>query len=750
MKLHKLILSVAATTLLFTGCYDEKMEWGKPADHGDVNLSDLPLSLQEQIANYDFIKAYIPRANFQIGVGMGMPLYVDDETYRQVVNDNFNSVTLGNAMKQSSILNSRGEMNFAAVDNFIQMLPADISLYGHNLIWHTQQAAGYLNGLIAPEFVPDGSPDKMANILENSDFETGSISPWFGWSGGSTREISAQGEGYDSDYAMVLTNNADADTYTEQVVYDLPLPLTVGETYMWSMMIKADVANPQFQVQVQQPSGSYPGEGYLETATVPGTWILFEGEFQCTLENMTRLCISFGRTAGTYYVDDVKFGIKQDLPTEVNYLANGSFENDLEGWTVNNPGAGVSTTDEVQAVDGTKVLKATAAANAANAWDLQILSPTIPALQGKARLSFMIRSDVPGQGRVSFPSGISNGYPWMNWTGAQSGWTEAFETSTTWTEINVILQDFSAEFTGTDWTFALDLGYLPDVTYYVDNVKVTDVEEAAPAELARPIVANAFIEKSDEEKKALITQAMETWIKGMVGHFKERVHAWDVLNEPIADNGTLRGVEGGLPTDMDNDDFYYGFYMGKEYGALAFKWAREADPTALLFINDYNLEYSPGKLGKLIDYVNYIDANGGKVDGIGTQMHIGITTDKASITKMFQTLAATGKLIRVTELDITIGSASPSAEQLAQQADMYQFVVEQYLALIPTSQQSGITIWSLTDSKTEHEYWLPNDAPNLFNATYGRKHAYKGVCDALAGRDIGAEFTGDDWKTGVE
>ena len=76
----------------------------------------------------------------------------------------------------------------------------------------------------------------------------------------------------------------------------------------------------------------------------------------------------------------------------------------------------------------------------------------------------------------------------------------------------------------------------------------------------------------------------------MVGHYKDRVHAWDVLNEPIDDNGKLRGVD-VVPSadDMDTDDFYYGKYMGKIYGAKAFIWAHEADPNAQLYYNDYNI-----------------------------------------------------------------------------------------------------------------------------------------------------------------
>ena len=51
MKLNKIILPVMACALTLSGCYDEKMEWGKPDGHGDVNISDIPLALKEKLAN---------------------------------------------------------------------------------------------------------------------------------------------------------------------------------------------------------------------------------------------------------------------------------------------------------------------------------------------------------------------------------------------------------------------------------------------------------------------------------------------------------------------------------------------------------------------------------------------------------------------------------------------------------------------------------------------------------------------------
>ena len=123
---------------------------------------------------------------------------------------------------------------------------------------------------------------------------------------------------------------------------------------------------------------------------------------------------------------------------------------------------------------------------------------------------------------------------------------------------------------------------------------------------------------------------------------------------------------------------------------------------------------------------------------------------RAQVDKQFNELAATGKLVRITELDISLNTSNPSSAQYKAQADAYKTVFESYFENVPEAQQSGITIWSLTDADDEHEYWLKGEKPNLFDATFLRKWAYKGVCDALAGEDLGLKFGGDAYKAYYE
>lgn len=335
-------------------------------------------------------------------------------------------------------------------------------------------------------------------------------------------------------------------------------------------------------------------------------------------------------------------------------------------------------------------------------------------------------------------------------------------------------------------------------TYYVDNIKFGLAKDQGSTAGAKQTIFRArgkqhraasksyYVLKTPAEKQAVLEGAMEAWVSGVANHLKEKgvtPYGYDVVNEPIADGsnkfrGLDEGIFGsgddaapeetvadGLSLNWGNNHWYWGYYV-PDYHVKAFQLARKYLPAETkLFVNDYNLETSPKKLEALVKFVNEIDTKNGSpiVDGIGTQMHVTLSSSddatknaeniaalKEKVDAMFQTMAATGKLVRVTELDISLGTGSPSANQYKAQSDCYKMIVESYKANVPAAQQSGITIWSLSDNEAEHEYWLKGQVPNLFDKDYKRKWAYKGFCDGIAGEDLGLKFGGDEYKAYYE
>ena len=736
MKYNKIIPIVALLATTMSSCDEEKMNWYKDPSHGEVASSELPLQLREAISRYEPLKTYVSDPNFKLGCGVGLTLYTDNEPYNKLVNENFNEITIGYLMKHGPVVKSDGSLNFTNIDKlFVKTDEAGISVFGHTLVWHQNQNAKYLNSLIADKVIvtPDDS-EKIINILDNSDFENGTISPWGGWGNDSSRKVSEKGQGYSSDYAMILVNPKDANSYSAQAAYSLPSELIVGKTYCYSAMVKADVVNTDFTFQVQNPT-SYAGEGYVSGATAVGQWVLIEGEFECTKEGLTRLCINFGKAAGNYYIDNIKFGEKnENVDKMLNVIDNTTFEtatiSPWGGWG-NDSSHKISDKGQGYNSDYAMILVNPKDANSYSAQAAYSLPAELEI--GKTYCySAMVKADVLN---TDFTFQVQNPTSYAG-EGYVSGTTAVGQ----WVPIE---GEFTCAKAGMQ-RLCINFGKAAG-TYYVDNVKFGE-KKATTKAATRGV---QIIPLSDEEKTLLIGNALESWISQMVSHCKSHIKAWDVVNEPMREGGTLRDG-----TESSGDDiFSWVKYLGKDYAVTAFKLARQYGngDSDKLFINDYNLEVSEAKLAGLIDYVTYIESKGAKVDGIGTQMHLslsgkdanGIANLKQQIDKMFQTLAASGKLIKVSELDIALGTASPTDTQFADQAEMYRYVIESYKKYIPQAQQYGITIWGVSDDPAEHENWLPDDAPNLWDASYGRKHAYKGVADGFAGKDVSEDFSGD-------
>jgi endo-1,4-beta-xylanase len=362
-----------------------------------------------------------------------------------------------------------------------------------------------------------------------------------------------------------------------------------------------------------------------------------------------------------------------------------------------------------------RAIKLTNASVLTNDYDAQFFLKFSPAVAvgEKYELSMKIRSDANASfgTQAHITPGAYKFYDFFGTLSATPVWT-------TYTKEITVTADMAA-----CGAIAFNLGKNA-TTYYFDNITLKKYNDGIT------------IEKTAEQKKTLITAAMDSWIKGMVTATKGYVKVWDVVNEPMDDAKPAElKTAAGRTLPLPADEFYWQDYMGKDYAVKAFQLARQyGNPTDIHFINDYNLEYSLDKCRGLINYVKYIESKGAKVDGIGTQMHIDSKMDKSKIDEMFRLLAATGKLIKVSELDMGIsGKKTPAvtAAEYLEQKEMYRYVVEKYFEIIPKAQQYGICIWSPLDSPTNSS-WRAGEPIGLWNGGYVRKPAYVGVAEGLS------------------
>jgi len=155
----------------------------------------------------------------------------------------------------------------------------------------------------------------------------------------------------------------------------------------------------------------------------------------------------------------------------------------------------------------------------------------------------------------------------------------------------------------------------------------------------------SWVSKPDAGQETLTKEVLLARLKNHVqtvaAHFKGKVRGWDVVNEAINDgNGEYR-----------NSVFLK--LIGKEYIALAFKWAHEADPGAELYYNDYNLDADNAKRARAVELVKYLREQGAQIDGIGLQGHYNLSTPTAAkIDETIQMFADLGLKVMITELDV--------------------------------------------------------------------------------------------------
>lgn len=219
-----------------------------------------------------------------------------------------------------------------------------------------------------------------------------------------------------------------------------------------------------------------------------------------------------------------------------------------------------------------------------------------------------------------------------------------------------------------------------------------------------------------EEAAALLDEHVTT----VVGRYRGRVAAWDVVNEAVDDRGVLR------PTPWAGG-------AGRSYIEQAFRAARAADPDALLFYNDYSLEWPGPKQDSVFALLRDLRERGVPVDGIGFQGHFevgGGTPSRHALRVAFDRFAALGLRVHVTELDIRV-PVPATAGSLQTQAQNYRDVFE---VCAQTPACDMVVTWGFTDLDS----WVPGHFPGkgaalLFDASIEPKPAYWAVHDLLSG-----------------
>ncbi|MFI7465129.1 endo-1,4-beta-xylanase [Nonomuraea sp. NPDC049646] len=227
---------------------------------------------------------------------------------------------------------------------------------------------------------------------------------------------------------------------------------------------------------------------------------------------------------------------------------------------------------------------------------------------------------------------------------------------------------------------------------------------------------------SDQELRGALQRHIETTVKRYAG----RVAVWDVVNEVLAEDGTLR-------------QSIWLKRLGPGYIADAFRWARAADPAAKLYINDFGAEWSTPKRDGLYKLVHDLRTQGVPIDGVGFQTHSMIqdpipgTLPLTQLKSTLQLFATLGVDVAVTELDVRL-KLPVDADKLAAQGEVYRRAATACLAV---ARCVSLTMWSLTDKYS----WVPSGisgwgAAHPLDEKLAKKPAYLQLRSGLTDRDF--------------
>jgi len=242
--------------------------------------------------------------------------------------------------------------------------------------------------------------------------------------------------------------------------------------------------------------------------------------------------------------------------------------------------------------------------------------------------------------------------------------------------------------------------------------------------------------------RVLLLERMRSHIRTVMGRYKGRIHAWDVVNEALDDDGSMR------KSPWFN-------IIGEDYVRKAFEFAREADPDAELIYNDYNL-WKPEKAAAVVRLIEGLRAAGVAVDGIGEQAHWGLDYPPLDdLESSLRAFASTGVKVMITEMDV---SPLPNPWNYTGADIMFNVEIQKklnpYPEALPDSMQqklaarygeffalfhkyggpvSRVTLWGVNDGQSWLNHWPMRGRTNyplLFDRNYAPKPAFDAVIRA--------------------
>jgi endo-1,4-beta-xylanase len=233
--------------------------------------------------------------------------------------------------------------------------------------------------------------------------------------------------------------------------------------------------------------------------------------------------------------------------------------------------------------------------------------------------------------------------------------------------------------------------------------------------------------KGNKVTKDILLKRLQDHINTVVGRYKGKIYAWDVVNEAIDDNAE----------NLLRNSLWYEI-CGEDFIVKAFEFAHAADPEAILFYNDYNTE-RPEKRERIYQLLKKLIAKKVPIHGVGLQGHWSIyEPSQNELREAIRQFSSLGLKIQITELDVSIypwekfDRARKDGESDAFTAELEQKQIDQYKMFFGVFRENkqvitGITFWNISDRYTWLDYYPVRGRKNyplLFDQQLKPKRAY--------------------------
>ena len=717
MKVNKYIISALVCPFVLGSC----------ADWDDWNYD---VEKPQTIAQYEYLNDYAPlkeyldrgaHPGFKVSAALGVDEFNQQGPLFRLAAHNFDEIVAGNAMKMASCVNDQGVMDFSKVSSFVSAAEdAGLTVYGHTLAWHAQQPRKWLEKLIADKELDVDPSQKTFTELSRQTYQDGKF-PFYQMGcapdviNGSIHFVPT---GDWSQFFCMTGCSMKAGNYVAILHIKSTKDGKISFTAQNGWGAEAQKITQKFTVKANEWVDAEVALNDIQGGNYD--FVLLPETFDGTLD-LQSVTIGQYESPAMEVEQEVKHQTYQDGPFP--YYQMGCAPDVING-----------SIHFVPTGDWSQFFCVSGAA----------LTP------GNYAVDVEIKSTKSGNIKMK----VQNGWDPKNEScdgivALKEGWTTA--------RFKMTLEQ------GGNYDFILQPETF-DATLDLKSVTV------------KKIVKTNSIPLTPKEKSDTLTWAMNKWISGMMQATKGKVKAWDLINEAISGGGNVNGfyaLQTEATSEHNPQDFYWQDYFTPEmYGPIVEKAARDAyaavegtNPADLkLFINDYNLESdwdNNQKVKSLVYWIGVWEKKGQelgwntKIDGIGSQMHISYYEDpntlenkKKAIQNMLKIMVKSGKLVRISEIDmgyvdkknndVTTAQLEklPIEERVAKEkamAEYYKWIIEQYFAIVPVSQQYGICQWCLTDSPADSG-WRPGQPVGLWNLNYQRKPAYGGFADGLANK----------------